>query len=66
MSLLSPPPTVEERHGGVAGLLVTPPGWGQPHPQVDTQPAHQRHTGRLRPGKEVANTHIQIGIRNPM
>lgn len=48
MSLLFfPPPTVEEGHGGVARILVTPPGWGQPHPQVDAQPAHQRHAGRL-------------------
>lgn len=44
---------VEERHGSPARLPVPAPGWGKPHAEVDAQPAHQRHAGRLRPGEEV-------------
>lgn len=44
---------VEERHGSPARLPVPAPGWGKPHPEVDAEPAHQRHAGRLRPREEV-------------
>lgn len=44
---------VEEGYGGSARLPVPAPGWGKPHPQVDTESAHQRNAGRLRPREEV-------------
>lgn len=47
---------VEEGHGSPAWLPVPAPGWGKPHPQVDTEPAYQRNAGRLRSREEVRDT----------